>query len=221
MSNELLSLHFSMMASCVRVIGDAFYPSNIKLTMEILENPEAEDEDVDFGLTKMRFWIDNVFGKSIVFSSNNTLVIAMLVGETGHNRTSNLFTLTPEEPSDPLLASLFQSKMNAFANGAFEIGMVEISSDNMDGMTFKYCGDGSELPTMEEWMGTRTFFEKPWWERDDASSLDVVPSDDTDITITPAWAYNLDFLSGRSPEQGGTIVRPQFRPKIIDGGKTD
>jgi hypothetical protein len=102
-------------------------------------------------------------------------------------------------------------------------GPVEVKSDNQLGLQFTFVGDSSAvLPNNLEWVGPRSFFDKPWWDRDDGSTLDVLPAEDADLTVKPVWAFSLDFLSfpkKMNATTNGKIVRPEFRPKVIDGGK--
>jgi hypothetical protein len=149
----------------------------------------------------------------------------MLIDEDGKNNTGNLLLLSPDQPSDENLAILLQAKMNALAAGRLLFGAVEIKSNNLSGLRFTFIGSAKEaLPDMGTWMGTNNYFEQPWWERDDSSTLDVVPPPDANLEEKPTWAYSLDFIEKAiKPKQDrdSVIVRPDFNPTIIDGGKKD
>jgi hypothetical protein len=125
------------------------------------------------------------------------------------------------EPDDQHLAALFQAKLQALATSVMVFGPVEVQSDNQLGLQFTFVGDSNAvLPKIEDWVGKRSFFDKPWWDRDDGSTLDILPAEDADLTVKPPWAFSFDFLSHQKPTPTQVkIVRPEFRPTVIDGGK--
>jgi hypothetical protein len=219
MTDIFISL--SMEVKLIRFIGNTLVPSYLHMSIALERDPDAEDAKIELALQKWRYWMDNIVSKSIVFSKDNDAAMEMLLDEDGVNRTGNLFLLAPDEPSDELVASLLQAKLNALANGALTAITMEITSDNLHGMSFTILGDHSiYMPqTSEEFVGGETFWDRPWWHRDDASSIDVLrPSPDAKM---PGWAYSLDFLDRQSGQKGTVINRPSFNPTIIDGGKPD
>src|SRR5574343_1217480 len=133
----------------------------------------------------------------------------MFFNERGTNRSDNMIMLTPDDPTDEHLAAIFQSKLNALSGGNMMFGLVEIVSDNTVGLSFTFVCDGETcLPTVEEWIGERYYFEKPWWSRNDASTLDIPPMPDADLTNIPQWAYSLDFLHENTTKET-VIIRPE------------
>jgi hypothetical protein len=115
--------------------------------------------------------------------------------------------------------------MNAFGNDKVAFGLIEITSDTREMLTCTFTGLGEEeLPDMEEWIGDRSYFDKPWWCRDDGSTLDVIPAPDADLTNPPKLCFDMSFISDRYKRSGddtAIIVRPQFKPEVISGGKND
>ncbi len=215
--------HFEFTVKVVRVMENILVPSNLKFRMEFIPMETTEEGDVDRAFSKMRYWIDNIISSSIIFSHDNTHAIEMFVDESGGaTRIANVLVLTPEEPDDQHLAAIFQAKLQALAGSCLAFGPVEVRSDNQIGLSFTFVGDSSAvLPRMANWVGERSYFDKPWWDRDDGSTLDVLPADDADLTVKPPWAFSFDFLDKpkTGSASGGKIVRPEFRPTIIDGGK--
>jgi hypothetical protein len=217
-------LEFNFKISLVRLLDNTFIPSRIKVRAQTFITDDADEEKIEAAFVKIEYWLDRIVNRSIAFSQGNPSALEMLIDQGGINRTANMLMLTPDDPVDQLLAVLFQSKFTALSAGALTFGAVRVSSDNVAGLSFTYMGDNEGmLPTMEKWIGQkRSFFEVPWWERDDASTLDVRPLEDADLTKPPEWAYSLDFLLRADDEEDQkqpTILRPTFRPKIIDGGK--
>jgi hypothetical protein len=215
--------HFVFSIKVVRVLEDLIIPSTLKFKMEFIPMDTADDTEIDLSFTKMRYWLDNVINKSVIFAHDNSTAITMFIDQQGADtRIGNILVLTPHEPTDQHIAALFQAKMQALAGGSMAFGPVEVSSDNQLGLVFTFVGDSSAvLPGIADWVGERSFFDKPWWDRDDGSTLDVMPPDDADLSVPPSWAFNFDFLDKPKKESKaeGQIVRPDFRPKVIDGGK--
>jgi hypothetical protein len=218
-----LFISFNMEVKLMRFIGNVLVPSTLTLGVAVERGLDAEDTDVELALTKWRYWMDQIVSKSIVFSKDNSAALEILLDSNGVNRTGNLFVLVPGDPSDELLGAVFQAKFNALGQNALLALSMEVASDNHHGLSFTLIGDHSTyLPkTAEEFVGAPSFWEQPWWHRNDASSIDVVKPEGDDIK-TPAWAYSLDFLDRAGRMKGPVITKkPSFNPTVIDGGKPD
>jgi hypothetical protein len=202
----------------IRVKGNNITPSRLNIRADVNPEEDMSQEDISLALSKIRFFYDNLVAKSIAFSTDNGDAVEMLINEEGRNRTSNILMITPGEPTDDLMAMLFQAKMEALSGGRISFSLVEVKSDNAHGLTFVFVGDNENmLPDMDTWIGERSYFDRPWWNRDDASTLDVEPPEDADLTKKPAWAFSLDTVNGPRQENG-VVVRPSFKPTVIDGG---
>jgi len=214
-------ISFEQEITMVRLMEDHFLPSQISIKAQIYPLKGSNDQDLEIAFQKVSFWLDNVVSRCIAFKRSNEAAQKMLISE-GKNNSSNMLMLTPEEPTDEMMAILFQAKMTALSEHKIAFGSVEIKSNNWTGLRFTFLGDASEsLPNMDEWVGSPNYFDEPWWNRDDASTLDVVIDSSTDTTTKPAWAYKLDFIANAIRPAHETIARPIFKPKIIDGGKKD
>ncbi len=215
---EALFITFQMEAKLIRLVGNTLVPSKISIKADVAPEEDVGEAELNLAITKIRFWYDNLVSKAIAFSHENEAALAMFIDETGKNRTGNLIMTTPGDPTDEILAALFQAKMTSLSSGTIHFGSVEVRSDNPVGLSFVFMGDGAKvLPNMEEWIGPRSYFKKPWWSRDDASTLDVIPTKDADLTKVPAWAFSLDSL-GTPKAESGLVIRPSFKPTVIDGG---
>lgn len=217
---DVLLISLNIETRITRVIGNTLMPAKLTLRTDVNPIEDIPESEISAILSKIRFWFENLVSKSIAFSFDNDDALGMFIDPAGKNRTSNLIMLTPSEPSDDLLATLFQAKMSALAAGKILFSLVEIKSDNQVGLSFIFVGSGEKaLPTMEQWIGERSYFDRPWWARDDASTLDIVPPDEADLDRKPPWAFSLDVLNPKVDT--GIVVRPQFKPTIISGGKPE
>lgn len=215
--NEFI-IHFSNSFKGIRIIEDALYATEWHLKADIFPDETTDNHKFNLGLTKIKFWFEQLVEDSIVFSGLNQWAIDSFVG-----KSANIPIVCPGEPTDDILTLLLQSKMNALADNAFTVGYVDLKSDSNNGLSFIYIGDTPpNLPSMSEWIGERSYFDQPWWARDDASTLDVVPDEDGDLDEIPEFAFKLDFLEEAIPEmpaQPAKIIRPTFTPKVIKGKK--
>jgi hypothetical protein len=227
-----LNLNFK----AIRVMDKQLIPTTWTLKTGISWGEEDEneedmsDEEIDvvdyrtqLALLKIRYWFNNVITGGVLFSRTNTWALRAFVDENGMQDVQNQLIVLPDNPVDTLLAEIFQSKMNAFAGNEMFFEYVDLTADDADGFSFLFAGSGEyNLPNMEEWIGERSYFSKPWWARDDASTIDVIPDEDADLKNLPNFAYSLDFLGDgmrdiKKPE--ARIIRPEFKPEIINGGK--
>lgn len=222
-----LLIDFEFEAKLVRIVENVIIPSRLKITADVMDSGDGDDEDVEVAFTKIKFWFENIVSRCVAFSRDNRAAHEIVLTDDGSNRTGNILMLTPDDPGDEHLAPLFQSKMTALSAGALVFANVAIKSDNVSGLTFTFVADPeSVLPNIDDWIGPHRFFDKPWWQRDDASTLDIPPSPDADLTKSPPWAYSLDFIAqvikpNTAATEQNAIIRPTFRPTIIAGGKKD
>jgi hypothetical protein len=211
-----------------RIIGQKLSPATIKLKVDVSTLGEDTDDysaKMEIALAKMDYWVKKVIDKSIIIDADNEWAISCFMGET-RPETTNMIILTPEVPTDALLCELFLCKFKALSNGAFDFHSCEIESSDGRGLSFMFVGGtpGETFPTDEEWLGERNYFSKSWWNRNDASTLDISPDEEDDISTPPMWAYSLSFIAEQMalPQTtSNVVVRPEFRPKVIDGGKTE
>lgn len=223
-ANELY-LHYKTDFKATRIIDAVLYPTNFTLESDVwfdMDNVPAEDRDYTLNLILMKidFFYKNIIDNSIMFGDLNEWAIPSLL-DNNTPRVDNILVRCPFQPSDDHLAMLFQSKMNALGNGNLVFGAVTVSSDNSRGLSFTFVGDGAYcLPDISEWIGERSFFENPWWDRNDSSSMDIVPKEDDDLTIKPEFAFDLDFL-GESLKPNKTeiytnnVIKPKFKPYVV------
>ncbi len=219
-ANTLIT--FEHTVSFIRIVGDTLLPSNVKIRADIYPCSESVDEDdFDLALSKVKFWLETIVSRCIVFSKHNSIAFKLLLDEEGKTICNNQLMLAPSEPTDDQLAILFQAKLSALSTDIMTFNDTQITSSNTSDLTFTFVGDAIEsLPTNEEWIGERSYFDEPWWNRDDSSTLDIVPTVDADLKEKPSWAYSLDFLS-QAFKKNDTPIIQGFKPKVIDGGKLD
>jgi hypothetical protein len=216
-------VHFKF--KTIRIVDNTFTSHVNRLKAEIVMDEEATETDVNITLEKIHFWFDQILSNSILFNRENEYALSIMFDDTGAQFTENFPMLFPCEPSDDNLARVLHSKINAFGADKVAFGMIELTSDNRERLTCTFTGYGEwELPDMNAWVGERAYYDKPWWARNDGSTLDVIPGPEADLTAIPKVGFDISFIEERfkrSGEDVAIIVRPQFKPEVISGGKHD
>jgi len=222
-----ISLRYEFRAT--RVMDQTLSPTGIKIKADV---STLDDDSDDYGfrmevaLSKLNYWVEHVLDNSLLVHSENDWAIESFMNGDAP-ATSNMVVLCPDDPTDACLAELLICKLRAISQGAFEFHAIDIESTDGRGVGFTFVGGnpGSSFPETSEWfMEKPNYFSKPWWHRPDASTLDVIPDEDNDLNEPPAWAYSLGFIADNMAGVGGrpnNVVRAEFRPKVIDGGKID
>jgi len=206
-------IRYAFKFSICRLLDNVLVPSNISVTAEI---NIIDDDHVESMLRKINYWIDEYVMGSIAIPATE-LGLSLVLNEKNTPRLQNHLMITPGIPTDEHLCILFQSKLDALAAGAFKIGMIEVTSDNSEGLIFSFIGNHEEvLPTMEEWIVGQTWFDLPWWERDDSSTIDTLAPPDSDLSVKPAWAVDLSFITRQNDMSEAIIMRGDFQPRIVD-----
>jgi hypothetical protein len=207
----------------VRIIDNTLVPSHLKIKSEIIPDEDITEDELRGAISKIHFWFEDIVARSVAFSANSANAIDILIDDAGSNRTTNVLLMTPGEPTDEILAPLFCAKMRALAGSGMTFDMVQVKSDNALGLRFAFTGDPDViLPSIEEWIGDKSYFPKPWWHRDDGSTIDLVPPEGADLSQVPPWAFPLEEPSfAKPPGEAAVVIRPVFRPTVIDGGKAD
>jgi hypothetical protein len=207
-----LYIHYNFKFSMCRLLDDMLIPSTISVKAEV---DIIDDALVTLAFRKIEYWLTNIVGASLAISAGNAVGFDLALDSDNVPRLRNHLMITPDEPSDDHLCLLLQSKLQALAAGAFAVGTIELSSDTAEGLVFTYVGDCEEdLPDMEGWIDGPTWFDRPWWMRDDGTVFDTLAPEDADLSEKPNWAIDLGFLANDAPREA-VIIKGNFRPQII------
>jgi hypothetical protein len=209
----------------VRIIDNIITAHVNKLKTEVMVKEDCSEQELSIALEKIHFWFDNIVSTSLIFCRDNEFALDMMFDENGKQRTGNFPMVLADDPTDDHLAMVFQSKLNALGDGSLMFSMIEMSSDNRENLTCAFVGHGEMcLPTMEEWVGDRSFHNVPWWARNDGSTLDIIPGPNADLTNPPSFGYDLGFIEKqflKEQSDAAIIIRPEFKPRVISGGLDD
>lgn len=207
-------LSYTCEISLIRMIDNLLIPTNFEVDFVIASLVEdTSDKALNDVFDKFDYWAENYVNNCVAIASDNKPIFSMIVKD-GIVQIGNKLMITPESPSDGHLLALLNSKLNAFADGVFETEMAKITPKNelnsrLSNTMFGPIGD--LLPKMEEWINGPNWFEKPWWNRDDISTIDSQAPDGTDLKKIPDWARAIEFSDGTGPD----IIFNDFKPTVI------
>lgn len=203
----------------LRLLDNELTSSDCHLEIEMQLNP---DSDLDVAKTKikaMKFWLQCFVHDCVAYNVHTNLNTSLL------EEISNNIMMCPDDPHDYLLLTLLHSKLIAIGGDDILIKSTTLFADTGDGFSHTLAGLNDDfLPSIDEWIGKRRFFEQPWWNREDSSTIDLMPQDDEDLTILPKLGENLYEMVADLPKntavdnsQTAEIIKPMFKPQIIDG----
>jgi hypothetical protein len=127
------------------------------------------DQNISF--SKIMYFLESVVDQSFVYDREMMEDINKYVATTFDN---NLLILP--DTSENVLVIALHSKINSFISKNSIVERINVK-DVEPQMNYDYFCDEKEdvaagLPSQKEWMGELPFWEKPWWERNDASTYD-------------------------------------------------
>jgi len=200
----------------IRLMDNRLISSTIEFSAELVVSDSAEANDQIKALGSMRRWIDGVVSGSVAFCPSSDDPPPSL------QTLQNNFMFTPDEPYDHLLMVLICAKLNAIGAGIVQVNHCQLISDLGDGFGNWFEGNTDDaLPTLGEWLGDRTYFDKPWWNRPDGSMIDIWAGPEDDIKKKPDILLNLwpedleDYQITDHQTEPAEIIKHNFKPTII------
>ena len=207
-------IKYNQSFKAIRIIDNELIPTHISVSADLIGNSSIDSLEFRLGIAKLDFWFSQVINHSIMFACDNKWALEFLL-----EQSANMPLILPYEPTDDVLATVFNTKCNALSGGAFDVGLFTVEDEDSS-LTFTFADEeATELPGFNDWFPDgRSFYKLPWWHRGDSSSFDVLPAEDDDLSKEPECFFSLDFLKERfiGPAE---IIRPNFKPEIIPGKK--
>lgn len=199
--------------SIIRLLDNKLIASMVELDVE-LDVDDSVDAPVQLkALESMRRWIDEIVDDSIAFCPSSDIPVTSL------QTLQNSIMITPDDPYDHLLLILICAKLNAIGAGIASVTRCQLSSSLGGGFGNWFEGDTEDaLPTLLEWLGERTYFDKAWWNRSDGSTIDVWASPDADINKKPDILIDLwpeDAKEQEVENAPSKIITLNFKPTIV------
>lgn len=153
-----------------------FYNTNLTFTLitssesNSKEDMEAAQQDQNISYCKILSFIENILNNSIVAEITDPYI------EYFAEIENNLITVA--DISDVALVAAFHSKFNALACANTDVETVSLY-DTQEKITFEYTSDPLEdeytdLPSNELWCPEFSYWDMPWWKRNDIGTYDAV-----------------------------------------------
>ena len=208
-----ISAKFTHTGTGIRAMDAEIIPYRYSLTASIQHtDDEPEEDDIVTALKKIHHFLDVVLASGLAISIDNDLA-TILYREDGPS-LENPPILFPDEPTDAMMATILFHKLNAFMGPRLFLSDLTFKEETGAGISFTVSGEDEILPSMEEWMGDN-YFSEPWWHRDDPTVADLTTDDPT---VKPVHAMSWGMAEDRPKTE---VIRPSFKPTIIDGKKND
>ncbi len=213
---------YEFTVNIVKLQDRRFIPVSYKFKMEFGINDSVEDfSNIDEHFAKIKYFIDHRFDHSLVISNDDDYAKALFYNQA----PANNMVISPFDPDDHVITLLLQSKFEAISNDELVFLSSDVSTNSIRGLSHHIdLLPDSLLPTTKEWFPTPNYFEKPWWKRNDISTVDSMVGEDEDLTDLPDWAKNISFKAEENASYKEIIKKPAkqaFNPTIIKGGKDD
>lgn len=191
---------------------------------EILQ--EEIDREIDLVLIKLQFFFEMCLRNSLIFRKSNDWAFETFIDrENCKPKISNNIVLTPGDPGDDHLTLLLQSKFDAIGNEKIFFTSLTIRNKKTNNIKFTFVGEGKKvLPKMNDWIGSNSYHDEPWWCRNDLSTMDLPK---VDLVEKPFYDLTFEsivfndifekFNNGNVNLENleSKIIRPKFNPKII------
>ncbi len=210
---------FEKKVNVIRCLDSTLYPSTIDVSTEFQVVSEIDDSKLALIIGKLDYFFDYILENTVMISDDDESLKSVYIGENGYIKGYNNILLTPGDPVDALLAVVLQAKMTAISENCLEFVSVKVGSTNSKGLSTTFLGLGHDhLPSNEDWIGSKSWFNTPWWDRNDATTMDATKSDNCDLLTAPFYR-NFDFVDEiiQDMESGTEVIElANFKPTLVD-----
>lgn len=185
-----------------------------KMTISGLFGFSADDyfstDEVNELLHRKNRFILKYLNRSVFIDSENVIAKEIFL-KNYKSIVDNNVVLIPSNLSDAAIASTIFRKLHALGEGRViydTISVVQSGGGDEFGIQKNPTKNDLEPVSMLEWIGPTSFHKKPWFDRTDYSTVDLVPTESDYINVEPSYV----------PEE---LVekRTGFVPTVFDGGK--
>jgi len=202
----------------MRLINDHLMTSDCEIECDLAITLASDPNEIQLRLSAMKLWLEDFVDNSIAYDPMTELETDWL--DLLHNNV----IMTPGDPRDHIILAVLHSKLSTIGGSVVSINKTHFITDTSHGFSNSMTGSAEEwLPSMGEWIGQRHFHKTPWWQRADASSIDLCPGPDDDLTAIPDLGMDLvDMMrddntptSAQSEVKNADIIKPVFKPRIV------
>ena len=195
--------------SGTRVSEAHLTPSNWQLSVDIVW--VKGDDDFDATYNRIQYWL--LFVLDDILAVNTLDQVDMGIADT----VSNTQFHCPGYPTDNILVQLLHAKLRAMAGQSMLIGEVALKSDTT-GIRYTYdCHQGDhEVPSDNGYMGRTTYYESPWWFRNDGFCYKDFGNGEEEDPLNDFYESLQSACSAREPTRSADIIKlSDWRPTKV------
>jgi hypothetical protein len=200
----------------IRLLDNQLIASNCIIDCSIDILPTSNPSNAKDRIKAMRLWIEEYLDGALAFGINTN------ANTETFESIGNQIMMCPDDPHDYLLLLLIHSKLDAIGGSGIVVSKTNLISDTGEGFSNSVEGTAEDwLPVNSQWIGEPAYHDRPWWHRDDSSTVDMKYEEGEDITDVPELGINLIELVGQkqpSPDNEqplAEIVKPAFKPRVL------
>lgn len=201
----------------IRLLDGKLLSSDCELECRVEMAAGIDIHEVQLRLSAMKLWLEDFVDGSIAYNPDTEMDTEWL------DQLSNNIMMIPGEPMDHMLTAVLHAKLGAIGEDIVSVKRTHFFTDTSHGFSNAISGPTDEwLPAMSDWIGPRHFHKIPWWHRADASSIDLQPGPEDDLTVIPSLGDKLvDMMRddtqtvNDSDPVSAEIIKPKFKPRLI------
>ena len=203
----------------MRLLGNTIIASDCEIECQLMLNIEADIDEAHLRLAGIKMWLEDFVDGSIAYCPDTVMDATWI-----DYLDNNTIMVPGNEPLDHILTMLFHKKISAISDHTITVKRTQLITDTSHGFSSTVSGSSKDwLPSMTEWIGPRHFHKTPWWYRQDASSIDLQPGPNDDLSIIPDLGMNIiDMLRPDDDDdtppvekKAADVVRPKFVPRLV------
>lgn len=198
---------------------------NFKVSFSMVTLMDASDSDTvaaqfnqNVSFSKVLYFLSDIFDESILFENNHKDDIFKYLSTYDNN-----LVVLPDLSEGTIVTALHR-KLNSISHETTRVQHVKLCDTDLD-LTYKYTctteadelSDG--LPDITEWMGEFSYWEEPWWSRNDQLTWDHAAANEQEWTEHKGRDLNGDEFNPTEMfdeiEAQLTII---FEEALIDAG---
>lgn len=203
---------FSHTINVTIYINRTLIPSKMTISGLFGFSPDEyfSNDDVNELLNRKNRFILKYLNRAVFVDNENPIAKEIFLNNY-KSIVDNNVVLIPSNLSDAAIAATIFRKLHALGEGKIVYDIISVSQagggDEFGVQKFP-TADDLEPVSMTEWLGPVSFHKKPWFDRVDYSTIDLVPKEYENTNEEPSYVPS-ELVEKRTG----------FIPTVFDGGK--
>ena len=177
-----------------RIIKPAVFNIKYTLRTEMVEGASTEDMSLwqNLSFQMINYFIEEQMFNSIMYDTSGKEMLERYLVEYDNN-----FVYLPTA-NEACLTTAIHAKLNTICHENSIVENIELQ-DTLDDLSYHYYNEDLLYPTLPdtvEWLGELSFWETPWWFREDFSTFDNVAFDQEELDTWKLDANQQEISGG-------------------------